>query len=88
LAVLDLYLLDSNWVLLADGPPPFRHDAFSLLQHIVGDIRSAAFPKLRTRARKNCEHAVVPCSQLFLLRAPTGVWCDSWGRLHRRQPQS
>jgi len=73
LAVFDLCLLDSSWVLLADGPSPLRPDAFSLLQHIVGDIRSAASPKLRTRAHKNCEHAVASCSQLFLLRAPTGV---------------
>ena len=47
-----------------------------------GSAKSAAFSKLRTRARKNCEHALVACSQFSLPRVTTGVRWDPYGRLH------
>ena len=37
-----------------------------------GSARSAVFSKLRTRARRNCEHALVECSQ-FCQRRVTGM---------------
>jgi len=38
-----------------------------------GSAKSAAFSKLRTRARKNCEHVLVACSQFCQRRVATGV---------------
>ena len=42
-----------------------------------GSAKSAASPKLRTRVHKNCEHALVACSQFSLPLVTTGVRWDS-----------
>ena len=43
-----------------------------------GSAKSAAFPKLRTRARKNCEHALVELGGIETQKLVQDVRLDRW----------
>ena len=64
------------WYTRVGGETPSPLEATQPLKTREGSARSAAFSKLRTRARKNCEHALVACSQFSLPRVTTGVRWD------------